>query len=160
MAKFKFPLETVLRHRTHIEQEKQRDLARFQADMQQHQASLQQIDQTVQGSMDDLRQNRLLGKLDVGFLTGHRRHMLAVQRQATTLLQRMSLLQRQIDDAQQALAEAAKQRKIMEKLRERQKARWQADQARRELAELDDVTMRMTAASMMQAGEAEGGGAD
>ena len=46
--------------------------------------------------------------------------------------------------AQTGLAEAAKQRKIMEKLRERQQERWQAEQSRKELALSDEVAMQMT----------------
>ena len=56
-----------------------------------------------------------------------------------------TLLQRQIDAAHAELVEAAKQRKILEKLRDRQKSRWAADRTRRELAELDDLTMRRAA---------------
>jgi flagellar protein FliJ len=90
-----------------------------------------------------LRKNRLLGPIDLAYLAAHRRYTLGAQRQATLLAQKMSLLQRQIDDARAALIEAAKQRKMMEKLAERQKQRWIDDQTRRELAELDDVTQRM-----------------
>ncbi|HWE95611.1 MAG TPA: flagellar export protein FliJ [Tepidisphaeraceae bacterium] len=145
MPKFVFPLDGVLRHRGHVEQEKQRDLARLQNDMRQAQDALRQLNQTVQGNVNDVRENRLLGRLDLGFLAAHRRYMAAVQRRGMAMVQRMSLLQREIDQAQKALAEAAKQKKIMEKLREKQRDRWSADLARKEAADLDEVSMRMVA---------------
>ncbi|MDB5173870.1 MAG: Flagellar export protein FliJ [Phycisphaerales bacterium] len=145
MPKFDFPLEGVLRHRKHVEQEKQRDLARLQNDMRQAQDALRELSQTVQGNVSDVRDNRLLGRLDLGFLAAHRRYMAAVQRKGVAMVQRMNLLQRDIDQAQTALAEAAKQQKIMEKLREKQKDRWTADLERKEAADLDEVSMRMAA---------------
>jgi flagellar FliJ protein len=145
MPKFVFPLDGVLRHREHVEQERQRDLAQLQNDMRQAQDALRQLNQTVLGNVNDVRENRLLGRLDLGFLAAHRRYMAAVQRQGMAMVQRMSLLQREIDQAQRALAEAAKQKKIMEKLREKQKDRWSADLARKEAADLDEVSMRMVA---------------
>jgi flagellar export protein FliJ len=50
-----------------------------------------------------------------------------------------------LDDARRALAEAAKQRKIIEKLRERQFERWREDQARRETAWLDEAGTQLAA---------------
>jgi flagellar export protein FliJ len=48
-----------------------------------------------------------------------------------------------VDEARAQLAEAAKQRKIIEKLREQQFERWKADQAKRELAQLDEIGMQL-----------------
>ena len=146
---FKFPLAAVLRHRTHIEQEKQRELSVVLAEMQQQQNAFDELNQSIQGNMDELRKNRLTGRLDLTYLTAHRRYMLGVQRQITSMAQRLTLLQRKVDEARAALVEAAKGRKVLEKLQERQKQRWMEDQSRREWAELDDVTMRAAAWAAM-----------
>src|SRR5690348_13475533 len=145
MAQFHFSLQSVLNHRSEIEQVNQRALAHLQAQMQQLKTALADLNNSVQSDLTDLRQNRLTGPLEISYLTGHRRYMLVVQRRATEMVQRMTLLQRQIDAAHGELVEAARQRKILEKLRDRQKSRWIADQTRRELAELDDLTMRRAA---------------
>ncbi len=144
MATFDFPLEGVLRHRRHVEEECQRNLARFQQQMRDAQAELRELDQTLQGNLNDVRQNRLVGKLDLAFLAAYRRYVAAVQRKGTTMAQKMALIQRDIDAARKSLGEAAKQRKIMEKLREKQFERWKQNLARKEAAELDEVSMRMT----------------
>jgi flagellar FliJ protein len=143
MAQFDFPLEGVLRHRKHVEQERQRDLARFQQQMRAAQDELRELDQTMQASLSDVRQNRLVGKLDLGFLAAYRRYIAAIQRKGMVMAQKMALIQRDLDKAQKALAEAAKDRKIIEKLREKQHERWKLEVSRKEAAELDEVSMRL-----------------
>lgn len=145
MPRFDFPLQGVLRHRYHVEEQRQRELARLRQEMNAAEETLRTMDQTVQANVADVRQNRLTGKLDLSFLAAHRRYMAAAQRQAVQVAQRMALIQRQIDEAQHALAEAAKQRKIIEKLREKQHARWAGEVARKEAADLDEVNTGLSA---------------
>ena len=153
MAKFDFKLEGVLRHRLHVEEEKRRDLARLQQQMRQAQDALRELNQVVQTNVADVRQNHLTGRLDLSFLAAHRRYMLATQRRGTEMVHNMALLQREVDQATRALTEAAKQRKIIEKLREKQKERWAADLARKESAELDEISMRLAANWAAQDGD-------
>jgi flagellar FliJ protein len=145
MAQFKFPLAAVLRHRKHVEQERQRALAELENEMAGQQRVLDEMNRAVANSAEDLRANRLTGPLNLAWLTAHRRYMLGMQRQLTALAQKMSLLQRRIDEARASLVEAARQRMVMEKLRDRQHQAWLEDENRRELAQLDDVTMRAAA---------------
>lgn len=152
MPRFKFQLEGVLEHRKNIEQEKQRALAAVLAEMQRLKHELTDLDQMARSAIADLRENRLTGALDMSFLAAHRRFSGSVQRRAIALAQKMALVQRQIDQARAALAEAAKQRKIIEKLRERQLERWQAQQHRQEMEELDDIGMQL---AFRQLGESQ-----
>jgi flagellar FliJ protein len=144
MATFVFKLHGVLRHREMIEQEKQRAFALAQAQKSAVQAEIKRLDETVQQALIDLRTNHLTGSLNLSFLAAHRRFMLAMQRQGIELMQRLQEKQKNVDAAQTELAEAAKQRKIMDKLRERQQERWQAEISRKETAQLDEVAMQMT----------------
>jgi flagellar FliJ protein len=143
MPRFKFQLEGVLEHRKNIEQEKQRALAVVLAEMQRLKNELSDLDQLARGAVADLRDNRLTGNLDLSFLAAHRRFTGSVQRKAIAIAQKMALVQRQIDEARAALSQAAKQRKIIEKLRERQLERWQSQQHRQENDELDDIGMQL-----------------
>jgi flagellar FliJ protein len=144
MARFVFKLEGVLRQRLYAERERQRALAVLRQQMTDLQNALRALNGSVQTANDDIRANHLTGKLDMNFLAAHRRYLVAVQRQGMELAQRMALLQRQVDEARQALAEAAMQRKIIEKLREKQLERWKADQSRRETADLDEIAMQLS----------------
>lgn len=144
MPKFIFQLEGVLKHRKHIEQQRQRTLAEAQAQMSQLQAQLRFLNESVRSAGVDLRQNHLTGRLDMNFLAAHRRFTLATQRQALALVQKMALVQRQVEEAQSALAHAARQRKVIEKLRERHHERWSAALGRRELTEQDEIAMQLS----------------
>lgn len=144
MPKFKFQLEGALRQRKQLERMKQRELAVRMAEMNKLTEQLRQLESTVQTATADVRTNRLTGVLDMAFLAGHRRFMIATQRQSMLLAQRMALQQKQIDEARLAVAEAAKQRKIIEKLREKQFERWKAELSRKELADADEVAMQLT----------------
>lgn len=139
MAKFVFPLQGVLRQRELVEEQRQRELAVVQAEMAALEAELRGMDQSVQTSTADLRDNHLVGRLDLAFLTAHRRYALAMQRKAVALAERMAAVRKRLDAARAALAEAAKQRKIIEKLRDSRKAQWEADLARKETAAMDEI---------------------
>jgi flagellar export protein FliJ len=56
----------------------------------------------------------------------------------------MALVQRTVDEAQQALVEAVKQRKAIEKLREKHHERWKSEIDRKEATQLDEVSMQMS----------------
>ena len=143
MPRFKFQLEGVLEHRKNLEEEKQRALAAVLGEMQRLKNELADLDQVARGAVADLRENRLTGALDMSFLAAHRRFTGSVQRRAVAIAQKMALVQRQIDEARATLAAAAKDRKIIEKLRERQLERWHSQQHRQEMEELDDIGMQL-----------------
>jgi flagellar FliJ protein len=143
MARFIFRLQGVLRQRIHIERQKQRDLAERQKAQIDIENAMLGLQNEVQASNDDLRRNRLVGRLDMEFIAAHRRYLVGVQRQAVGLAQRLSLAQRGVNEARAELAEAARQRKAIEKLREKQLERWRTEQARREAAQMDEIGMQL-----------------
>ena len=156
MPKFDFQLEPLLRHRRNLEKECQRRVAVAAKGVQEIEGDLREIEQAMRGATEDLRTNHLVGRLDLGFLAAHRRFTLGMQRKGMMAAQRLAGAQRQLDEARKALGEAARQRKVIEKLRERQFERWRANLAARELAATDEVGMQLAYRAM--AGEADGGG--
>jgi flagellar export protein FliJ len=56
----------------------------------------------------------------------------------------MNKAQQEVDRTRHALAEAAKARKVLEKLRETQKQRWQEELSRKEMIAADEVAMQLT----------------
>jgi len=154
MPRFIFQLEGVLKHRRSIERQKQRQLALIQIQMQQLRDELKNLDFRVQETNADLRNNRLIGPLDMAFLAAHRRFVASMHAKAISLVQKMALVQRQIEEAQKALAEAAKARKVIEKLREKQFQRWLAEQHRRESFEMDEIGTQLAYRHLEAAREA------
>ena len=143
MARFRFKLSGVLRQREMAEQQRQRELAEQQREMVKYQEELARMQRQVVEANETLRSQHLIGPLSTAYLSNHQRYMLVMQRQTVETIQRMALQQRKVEEAQKLLAEAAKQRKMIEKLRERQLEAWRADQARREQAELDEIGMQL-----------------
>ena len=97
------------------------------------------LGQSVQQANAEMRDGRLVGRLDLNLLAAHRRFLAATQRQAVGLAQKMALVQRDIDTARAALLEAAKGRKTIEKLREKQFAQWRSEMLKKEANETDEV---------------------
>jgi flagellar FliJ protein len=144
MAQFIFKLDGVLRHRKNIEHERQRELAIVQKAMTALEQQLQALDTEVKTSNDGVRQKHLTGPLDLTFLAAHRRYLAATHRRAMEIANQMAVVQRQVDAARQALADAARDRKILEKLRENQQEVWRLSLKHREMAEQDEITMQMS----------------
>jgi flagellar FliJ protein len=139
MARFVFALESVLRQRTHVERERMREMAVCQGEMTRLQAELKALNDAMRGSAADMKANHLTGPIDVSFLAAHRRYTVAMQRKGQSLVQDMARQQRKVDEAQRLLAEAARERKVIEKLREKHLERWKAEAARKEQADADEV---------------------
>ena len=152
MAKFVFKLEGVLRQRKHVEQEKQRVLAMKQRSFGELQGTLRRLQETVQATNDEVRNNHLVGRLNMDFIAAHRRFLTGMQRQAMAVIQKMALAQRAVDEARAELAEAARRRKVIEKLRERQFQRWRAELDRREQAEMDEIGMQLAYRNLAEDG--------
>jgi flagellar FliJ protein len=154
MARFVFKLRGVLRQREHVEKEKMRALAqclKLEADCQ---AEIAQLNDSVQKSNDDMRANHLVGVLNMSFITAHRRFMLAMHRQALSLAQKLANGQQRVTEARLALAEAAKQRKVLEKLRDKQHERWRSEIAAKEMRDMDEIGMQLAyQASLEDGGE-------
>jgi flagellar FliJ protein len=153
MARFLFHLEGLLRHRKNQERQKQRELAGIASQLAVLQGEMGSLNGTLASTLDDLRSNRLVGKLDVQFLAAHRRYIMSVQRKSASLAQKMTVIQKQLDESRASLTEAAKQRKMMEKLREKQFQAWQTQQNHHEFLEADDIGMRLAFADSGDGGE-------
>jgi len=143
MPAFAFKLQAVLKHRSAIEQEKQRLYALALAQFKDLEDQLKALNHSMQATNDDLRANRLTGPIDIPFITAHRRFLTGMQRKAIDLLAAMTTAQKAVDLARLALAEAAKQRKVLEKLRETQEQRWRQELSRKEMIAADEVAMQL-----------------
>jgi len=150
MAKFNFKLHAVLRQRELIEQECQRDFAIAQAAYAREQAELKRLDEIVRAATVDLRENRLVGPINLSFLAAHRRFMADMQRQGVAQIQKVEMARRKVEEVRIRLNEASKQRKIIEKLKEKQLAAWSEATAKKETAAMDEIAMQMSTMTMRE----------
>jgi len=144
MARFTFKLDGVLRQRKHVERQRQRQVAVAQAELTTLESELRAVEGMQAAATTDLRDNRLVGRIDLSFLAAHRRFMIATQRKGMAVVQKIAVAQQKVDTARTALADAAKGRKAIETLREKRFDEWRRDEEKKEADLLDEVGMQLS----------------
>lgn len=139
MARFVFRLRAVLKQRRWVERERQRELSAAQRAVQQAMSELAQLQQEVRDANDFARQGLSVGRVNVGLLAQHRLYLAAAGQRMQEIARRIEQARQEMSAAQQRLADAARQRRVIELLRDRQLQQWKAEQDRRELAMLDEA---------------------
>lgn len=139
MARFQFELDGVLRQRKNAEHIAQKRLAEAVQTLTLLQDQLKRLDEGVQAVNQQMREKHLTGPIDVSLITQHRRYILGMERQALELARKIAETQTKVRQAQQELVEAAKQRKSMEKLRDRQFEQFIESQLKQENEQLDEA---------------------
>ena len=145
MAGFTFKLQGVLEQRKHAELQRQRDVASAQQALLKLQAELDALAAVSRSSAAELRS----GRLSAAALAAHQRFVLSMRHKTSALKEQHAQAGRELTDAQAALTEAAKQRKVMEKLREREHAKWAEAQHRRDAAEAEEISRQIQRAEQV-----------
>ncbi len=137
MSKFRFRFESLLRHRRGLEDSCQRDLAQLIRTRMILHGELRLMQQELHDSKHQMA-NRLVGHLDVSQI-----HQFAAASQEVTnrghqIVRRLADLEGQIEQARKALIGATRDRRVLDRLRERHLVAWQRVQGRRLDLELDE----------------------
>ncbi len=151
MARFNFELDGVLRQRKNVEHLAQKALAEAVRAMSELTDKLRRLDESVKQVSEDVRAHHLLGEIDVNFIAAHRRYLLGMERAAMDLARQIAEAQGKVQRAQSQLIESAKERKTMEKLRDKQFERWMSEQTKRENADLDEAGMQIAFGNLSEA---------
>jgi flagellar FliJ protein len=136
---FKFRLDPLLRIRKHAEEERKGVLAQVQGKLNEQTSRARRYDEMISQEHHALRDGFLVGTLDPRRLAHHRRYVNSVMRGLVQTLCERAGTQKEADKARQLLIEAVKQRKVLEKLRERRQNDWRTQQDRVERADLDEM---------------------
>ncbi|MDB5071188.1 MAG: hypothetical protein JWM87_2299 [Candidatus Eremiobacteraeota bacterium] len=140
-AKFSFRLDPVLGHRERIERERAADHARALAD----QLSAQRMHDEIVEKRDVLRQ-RLVSEhahFDAETLRATYTHLDYLDRALVASQQRVDARIAQTERARLQLVGAAKDRKVLETLKDRRREAYQLDAALADQRELDDQNARL-----------------
>lgn len=143
MAKFKFALEPVLGHRERIEDEKQQQLAQRLRELKAAEDELDRLNGEFKRYSAALRDDH--AKLSCEELRWHYAHLEYLDRCMT--MQHGVILQRRAaaDQARGDLVGASKDRKVIEKLKDRRLEEHRAALAAQEQRDLDDTNNRRQA---------------
>jgi flagellar FliJ protein len=140
MRKFKFSLEPVLDHRERIEDEKQQIFAERQRELQDAEQELARLNGDFKRFSTALREDH--ARLSTEELRWHYAHLEFLDRcitmQHAVISQRRAVAER----ARLELVEASKDRKVMEKLKDKRREEHQALESSLEQKELDDANNR------------------
>lgn len=138
MAGFQFRYESVLEQRRRAERQRQRELAELKTREQSMKDELRQMQQTIDQSKRDMSEG-LVGRVDLNAIGHVSRYSGQVMVRGQQLVQDLASMDQQLTEARQRLMEATRQRKILERLREREYERWLWHQRRAERRQQDEL---------------------
>lgn len=143
MAQFNFKLQVVLDQREREERLAQVVHAQAQLAQRTLENELATIESDLREANEHLRDHHLVGKIDTSMIATHRRYLIAVRSAVISKATQIADARLKCEATQRKLATAAKDRKAIELLRDRQKSRWLAELEKKELALADDVGMQI-----------------
>lgn len=139
MPGFVFRLEALLTHRQQLEKDRQRRVAQVQQEVQVLVRLIQETQARISAENRTLGVKELTGKLDLQYIAHEKRFVGALQVKITLAVQKLAGLEQVLAGARAELLAAARARKIIEKLREKQFQRWRAQLERKEAALMDEI---------------------
>ena len=144
MPKFHFRLATLLRLNESVRDERRSQLAEaFRADELLEQREGMVADE-IAATRSAGRKAVTPGTVDLDRIVEAQRYEMALRAQQKLLGQQRKAVGGEIERRREAVLAANREVRALEKLRERHKQRYQQDEARRAIRELDEVALRTT----------------
>lgn len=141
IKKFRFRLEKVLQLKSHLEAEKQKELALASQKVLHQVHAINEIDR-VRGECRDAERHHLTGTVDPVHLLTFSRYFLQLKKNELKGRMMLKALKTEEDKRRQDLVAATKQRKIYEKLKERRHQAYQKESALIEQKEQDELAAK------------------
>lgn len=139
MAKFQFNLEKVLRHRRVLEEMAQKDFQEAMAVLKGEQAKLDEMQGLRTQAFETRYRREVQGGPAVGTLTQVHEFLKGQDVRIERQRKKIQEIEKQVEELREVLRQKAVDTKIMEELREKKKAEFQAEQRKREQKRLDDI---------------------
>lgn len=138
-ARFKFRLEALLEHRRTAEKDAQRGLAMAQQEVTRIMETIHDAQRRIAEENRALTTSQLTGILDMAAIGFGKRYVGNLHLKIALAGQKLGAAERNVATARAALLAAARARKVIDKLREKQEARWREERDRKEAAALDEI---------------------
>jgi flagellar FliJ protein len=137
--RFTFRFDTLLKIRRQREDEHKRIVGGRLREIAQTQLRIDAIQRQIDEEMNAIRAGQDRGTIDIQQLMRHRHWLGHLHKSGLEAEARLGYLEARLAQERAALAEAVKQRRILEKLRERQADRHQREADRQERLESDEL---------------------
>lgn len=157
MPSFRFKLQPVLDQRERIEEQRTLEVANLERERLVIEDRLRSLQSRIAGAKDDLR-SRLAAPGSSVIITDIRLQAnasLYMSAQAQRVVLELAGAYQRVEHARKRLLEATTARKAVETLRERRRAEWKHEQARREQAQLDEILSRPSTAPPLHLHESD-----
>lgn len=139
MKQFRFRLQPLLRLRKQQEDQKKRVVGALLTQIHDLQRQALELAEAIKTEGEKLKQQYLQGNVDLNWVSHYRGFVTSVQRAITERIQTVTKIQNNLHQARRELTEAAKQTKILEKLKERQQKQYEREWQRKENRQLDEI---------------------
>lgn len=143
MKKFKFRLEPLLKLRKAHEDEKKRAVGVLLSEIHEQQRQALEMDVQLQQEGDLLKEQYMQDNIDLDWVSHYRRYVSSVQHAINQRIDNVTKIQGSLNHARAELAEAAKQKKILEKLKEKKQKRYHAELRRQESRAEDEMATQV-----------------
>ncbi|MHC4605420.1 MAG: flagellar export protein FliJ [Planctomycetota bacterium] len=144
MAKaFKYRLEPLLRYRKHLEEEKRRALGQARAAVMEQNRALLDLLRAEEEGKKEFAGMKSAGTLRVGRIRLQEQYLNSLAGQIRRGYETLRVRLLNEEKARRELAEARKKVRVLERLRERQRDRYNYELGRQERKELDEVGLNI-----------------
>ena len=143
MKKFAFRLQTLLKLRQQVEDQKQRVVAELVQQINQQQQEALELNAAMREQGEILKGQRAAGKIDVAWFGNYRSYVTHMQQAIQQRVQTVQEIQKKLMVARHALAEATKETKVLEKLKQRRRERYDHELQLAEAREQDEISTNM-----------------
>ena len=139
---FKYRLAPLLKIRENVRAEKQAELNQAYEAARLVEEELERVRGEFARSMEQGLQAAKQEQIDVNYLLGMRRHQAYLITQQELALKQLEEIQQEIERRRITLMEADREVKILEKLREKMKAKYLQEEALADLKQMDEIAGR------------------
>ena len=140
MKKFKFRLQNLLQLRQQQEDQKKQAVGELLAQIHEYQRQSLEMAAAIRKEGEKLKRQYQEGKVDLDWVGYYRLYVTHLHNAISERIKKVAQVQVKLSAARQELVEAAKQTKILEKLREKQKKRYDKQIRRREGQQQDEIS--------------------
>ena len=144
MKRFSFRLESVLRLRQQREQQQKSIVGGLMSQINEQQRRAVALKTGLLEEGRQLKERYLQNEVDLDLVGYYYRYATQVGQAIHRRIERVGQIQKELSKARGGLVEAARERKVLEKLKERQKGRYELRARRLEQFEQDEVAARKT----------------
>ncbi len=141
--------------RKEAEKEKQRKVGRIMQEESEIMAKIRGMEQTIRDQTRFLATQKLTGTLDLTYITQGKVYVGNLNLRIIQAVQQLAAVKQRLKLAQAELLDAARAKKVLEKLKEKQYRRWQEDLARKEAAFMDEIGTQLALRRMNEESEIE-----